>query len=125
MNNWQGYEMDSSQFLPAEKESRILLPLFKREKLTKKEIPKINASEFDKPIVEINKVMNKDLLKKKKILNLNKMQKHLHKTKTADKHKDLVDVIKRGLSDLENEIEGMLYETIYDKIKWYMKRVLI
>ena len=121
MNNWQGYEMDSSQFLPAEKESRILLPLFKREKLTKKEIPKINASEFDKPIVEINKVMNKDLLKKKKILNLNKMQKHLHKTKTADKHKDLVDVIKRGLSDLENEIEGMsenkmIYETGIDII---------
>ena len=65
MNNWQGYEMDSSQFLPAEKESRILLPLFKREKLTKKEIPKINASEFDKPIVEINKIINKDQIKKK------------------------------------------------------------
>ena len=49
------------------------------------------------------------------------MQKHLHKTKTTDKHKDLVDVIKRGLSDLKNEIEGMsknkmIYETGIDII---------
>ena len=49
------------------------------------------------------------------------MQKHLHKIKTTDKHKDLVDVIKRGLSDLENEIEGMsenkmIYETGIDII---------
>ena len=65
MNNWEGYEMDSSQFLPAEKESRILLPLFKRKKLTKNEITKINASEFNKLIVEIDKIINNDLLKKK------------------------------------------------------------
>ena len=49
------------------------------------------------------------------------MQKHLQKIKTTDKHKDLVDVIKRGLSDLENEIEGMsenkmIYETGIDII---------
>ena len=65
MNNWEGYEMDFSQFLPAEKESRILLPLFNSEKLTKNEIPKINASGFNKLIVEIDKIINKDLLKKK------------------------------------------------------------
>ena len=57
--------MDSSQFLPAEKESTILLPLFNSEKLTKNEIPKINASGFNKLIVEIDKIINKDLLKKK------------------------------------------------------------
>ena len=65
MNNWEGYEMDSSQFLPAEKESTILLPLFNSEKLTKNEIPKINASGFNKLIVEIDKIINKGLLKKK------------------------------------------------------------
>ena len=65
MYNWEGYEIDSSQFLPAVKESRILLPLFKRKKLTNNEITKINASEFNKLIVEIDKIINNDLLKKK------------------------------------------------------------
>ena len=49
------------------------------------------------------------------------MENHLHKTKNTDKHKDLVDVIKRGLTDLENEIEEisenkMIYEMGIDII---------
>ena len=35
------------------------------------------------------------------------MQKKIYETKNADKNKDLVNVIKSGLADLENEIEEM------------------
>ena len=35
------------------------------------------------------------------------MEKELYKTKNTDKNKDLVNVIKNGLADLENRIEEM------------------
>ena len=35
------------------------------------------------------------------------MEKELYKTKNTDKNKDLVNVIKNGLADLEKRIEEM------------------
>ena len=35
------------------------------------------------------------------------MEKELYKTKNTDKNKDLVNVIKNGLADLEKRIEKM------------------
>ena len=49
MDDWKEDEMDSSEFIPEEKEFSIPLP---SPKWTKKETPKNNVSEFNKLIIE-------------------------------------------------------------------------
>ena len=64
MDDWKEDEMDSSEFIPEEKEFSIPLP---SPKWTKKETPKNNVSEFNKLIIE--KKEHKQRIIKKITLN--------------------------------------------------------
>ena len=58
-------------------------------------------SELNRLVLEKDKTINKELYKKYfGFQNLIDMLRELCKTKNTDKNKDLVNVIKSGLSDL-------------------------
>ena len=65
-------------------------------------------SQLNRLFVEKEKIINKELFKRYfGFQDLIDMEKELYKTKNTDKNKDLVNVIKNGLADLENRIEEM------------------
>ena len=65
-------------------------------------------NELNKLVVEKDKIINKELFKKYfGFQSLIDMQTKLYETKNTDKNKDLVNMIKSGLVDLENKIEEM------------------
>ena len=61
-------------------------------------------SEFGKEIAKIDKIINKELLKKYfQFQSLSDMQEQFHETKNAQENKKLVQVIQSGLIDIEKE----------------------
>ena len=65
-------------------------------------------NELNKLVVQKDKIINKELFKKDfGFPGLIDLKRELYKTKYGDKNKSLVNVIKSGLVDLENEIEEM------------------
>ena len=65
-------------------------------------------SQLNRLFVEKEKIINKELFKRYfGFQDLIDMEKELYKTKNTDKNKDLVNVIKNGLADLEKRIEEM------------------
>ena len=81
---------------------------FSVKKRLKKEKPKNIVNELNKLVVEKDKIINKELFKKYfGFQGLIDMQTKLYETKNTDKNKDLVNMIKSGLVDLENKIEEM------------------
>ena len=62
IDNWQGDDIDSSQFLS--KKSDTLLQLLQRKEYIKKEKPKSIVNELNILIVEKDKIINKELFKK-------------------------------------------------------------
>ena len=62
MDEWKEDEMDSSEFMPDEKESSISLtsPFFQHEEWTKKERPKNALSELNKLIIKEENSINKE-----------------------------------------------------------------
>ena len=59
-------------------------------------------SQLNRLFVEKEKIIKKNYLK-----DTLDFKKELYKTKNTDKNKDLVNVIKNGLADLEKRIEEM------------------
>ena len=104
--------MDSLKFLPKTDESSTHLPLLQRkENLKKKDQSnktKIRINEFHKVTAEKEKRMNMESSEKhSNFQSLIDIKNKVHKRKTTDKNKSLVNVIENGLVDLANEIKEM------------------
>ena len=94
-------EIDLSQ--PSPVESLALSSSFQS-----KEKAKNIVSELNRQVVEKNKIINKELLKKYfRFQDLVSKQTELYKTKNTDKKNKLVNVMKSGLRDLRKDIEEM------------------
>ena len=94
-------KIDLSQ--PSPEESHISSSLLQHE-----EKAKSIASELNRQVVEKNKIINKELLKKYfRFQDLVSKQTELYKTKNTDKKNKLVNVMKSGLRDLRKDIEEM------------------
>ena len=104
--------MDSLKFLPKTDESSTHLPLLQRkENLKKKDQSnktKIRINEFHKVTAEKEKRMNMESSEKhSNFQSLIDIKNKVHKRKTTDKNKSLVNVIENGFVDLANEIKEM------------------
>lgn len=104
--------MDLLKFLPKTDESSTHLPLLQhKENLKKKDQSnktKIRINEFHKATAEKEKRMNMESSEKhSNFQSLIDIKNKVHKRKTADKNKSLVNVIENGLVDLANEIKEM------------------
>ena len=94
-------EIDLSQ--PSPVESHALSSSFQS-----KEKAKNIVSELNRQVVEKNKIINKELLKKYfRFQDLVSKQTELYKTKNTDKKNKLVNVMKSRLRDLRKDIEEM------------------
>ena len=94
-------KIDLSQ--PSPEESHISSSLLQHEEKAKSIL-----SELNRQVVEKNKIINKELLKKYfRFQDLVSKQTELYKTKNTDKKNKLVNVMKSGLRDLRKDIEEM------------------
>ena len=94
-------KIDLSQ--PSPEESHISSSLLQHE-----EKAKSIARELNRQVIEKNKIINKELLKKYfGFQDLISMQKELYKTKNIGKKNKLVHVIKSRLRDFSKEIKDM------------------